>query len=480
VGSWGSKGAQTVVLLVLARALAPSKFGILAIAALTYNILSAINELGVSDALVYRKDRIEEASRTALSMVLAGGLILMGAAWVLAPLIASFFHTSDATFVVRGFAVCLPLDAAAAVPIGLLTRSLSFSRRSVTDTLPSLISAAVTIIVALSGYPLVGLVAGQIAGSTTNLVVAMWIGPACLPGWNSDLAREILRYGGFLSAADLVNLGLLNVDYIIVGHVLGPTALGYYSLAYRIAFMPYLSIAVVVNGAAFPYYCRLPSSAAIGRTAENVFGLINAVSIPWFAGLVLFAADITLLGQKWAPAIGALRFLAVYGLFLSIILGSLQVLKAVGRSDLVFLGRGLHLAILTVVLLCTVHGGITVVGLDQALVACVVALFVGVWLVRNASMRLNGLARSVAVPALGALGMVAVVLVLGRIPGLKVASSLRSLLILGPLALAVFAGISLAVMGEPLRQAWGALRGGSAGAPEGGQGPLSSEGDGSR
>src|ERR1700691_4744092 len=65
VGSWGSKGAQTVVLLVLARALAPSKFGILAIAALTYNILSAINELGVSDALVYRKDRIEEASRTA-------------------------------------------------------------------------------------------------------------------------------------------------------------------------------------------------------------------------------------------------------------------------------------------------------------------------------------------------------------------------------------------------------------------------------
>jgi O-antigen/teichoic acid export membrane protein len=480
VGSWGSKGAQTVVLLVRARALAPSKFGILAIAALTYNILSAINELGVSDALVYRKDRIEEASRTALSMVLAGGLILMGAAWVLAPVIASFFHTSDATFVVRGFAVCLPLDAAAAVPIGLLTRSLSFSRRSVTDTLPSLISAAITIVVALSGYPLVGLVAGQIAGSTTNLVVAMWVGPACLPGWNSKLAREILRYGGFLSAADLVNLGLLNVDYIIVGHVLGPTALGYYSLAYRIAFMPYLSIAVVVNGAAFPYYCRLPSSAAIGRTAENVFGLINAVSIPWFAGLVLFASDITLLGQKWAPAIGALRFLAVYGLFLSIILGSLQVLKAVGRSDLVFLGRGLHLAILTVVLLCTVHGGITVVGLDQALVACVVALFVGVWLARNASMRLNGLVRSLALPALGALGMVAVVLALGCIPGLHVASSLRSLLILGPLALAVFAAISLAVMGEPLRQAWGALRGGSEGAPEGGQGPLSSEGDGSR
>ena len=164
VGSWGSKGAQTVVLLVLAHELTPSKFGIVAIAALTYNILSAVNELGVSDALVYRKDRIGEASRTALSMVLVSGLVLMGVAWVLAPVIASFFHTSAATFVVRGFAVCLPLDAAAAVPIGRLTRSLSFSRRAVTDTLPSLIGAGVTIGVAVSGYPLIGLVAGRDRG----------------------------------------------------------------------------------------------------------------------------------------------------------------------------------------------------------------------------------------------------------------------------------------------------------------------------
>jgi hypothetical protein len=138
----------------------------------------------------------------------------------------------------------------------------------------------------------------------------------------------------------------------------------------------------------------------------------------------------------------------------------------------------LHLAILTVVILCTVHGGITVVGLDQALVACAIAIFVGMWLVRNASMRLTGLARSVALPALGALGMVAVVLVLGRIPGLHVASSWKSLLILGPLALAVFAGISLVVMGEPLRRAWEALRGGPQGALEGGEGPVGGEGDG--
>ena len=183
------------------------------------------------------------------------------------------------------------------------------------------------------------------------------------------MARQLVSYGGYITAANLINLGLLNVDYIIVGHVLGPVALGLYSLAYRICYMPYLAISVVANGAVFPYYCRLPSREAIGRASENTISLINAVSIPWFAGLVLFADDIVLLGSKWAPAAGAVRFLAIYGFFLSLILSALQVLKAAGRTDLVFAGRGLHLAVLTAVLIGTVQAGITVVALDQALVA---------------------------------------------------------------------------------------------------------------
>ena len=466
VGSWGAKGTQTVALLVLARALAPSEFGILAIAALTYNVLQAVNQLGVGDALTYLEDRIDEASRTALSMVLVTGLILMGATWAVAPMIASFFHSPAATFVLRGFAICLPFDAAAQVPIGRMTRSLRFSRRAVTDALPSVIGAAVTIGVVLGGYPLIGLVAGQVAGSVANAAVATLVGPRCLPGWNTLMARRLLKYGGYLSAADLINLGLLNVDYIVVGHVLGPVALGFYSLAYRICFMPYLSISVVANGAVFPYYCRLPSREAKARTAENTFCLINAASMPWFAGLVLFAGDIALLGQKWAPAAGAVRFLAVYGFFLSLILSALQILKAVGRSDLVFLDRGLHLAILTAVLISTVREGITVVALDQALVACAIALASGWWIVRHASVRPAALGRSVALPLLAALGMVPVVLLLGRLPGFRSTPSWASLLTLGPLALAVFAAILLAVMPGPLRSGWAALRG-SNGDPDG-------------
>ncbi len=425
VSAWTAKGAQTLVLLVLAKVLTPSEFGILAVAALTYNVLLVLTHLGIVDALTYLKDRIDigEASKTALSICIAGGLVLTAVTWALAPLAAHFFHSPQATFVLRGFALGITFDAAAQVPIGRLTRSLNFSKRTITDSVPSVIGAAVTIAVVASGHPLVGLVAGQITGSVTNATVAFLIGPRCRPGWSPAMARQLLSYGKYLSAADLVTLGLLNVDYVIVGHVLGPVALGYYSLAYRICFMPYLSISVVANGALFPYYCRLPSQEAKARTAESAFSLITALSIPWFAGLVLFAGDIALLGHKWAPATGAVRFLAVYGLFLSLILSALEVLKAVGRTHLVFLARGLHLAILTVVLILTVHRGITVVALDQAVVAAAIAGLTGLWIIRYASLRPAALSRSVGLPLVGALGMVPVVLLLGHVPGLAATPS---------------------------------------------------------
>jgi O-antigen/teichoic acid export membrane protein len=444
---------------VLAKALAPAEFGILAIAALTYNILSAINELGMADALTYLQDRIEEATRTALSLVIAAGLVLMALTWAFAPVIASFFHSPHAVFVIRGFAVCLPFDAAAQVPIGRLTRALNFRRRAVTDSLPSITGGLVTIAVVAAGYPLIGLVAGQIASSVANAVIAFLLGPRCLPGWNSILARRLLNYGGYLTAANLINLGLLNVDYIIVGHVLGPVALGLYSLAYRICYMPYLAISVVANGAVFPYYCRLPSREAVGRASESTISLINAVIIPWFAGLVLFADHIVILGSKWAPAAGAVRFLAVYGFFLSLTLSALQVLKAVGRANLVFVGRGLHLATLTAVLIGTVQGGITVVALDQALVAAGIAMLTCLWTVRYASVQLRALCKSVGLPLLGVAGMISVVFLAGLIPGLNTSPSWISLLILGSLAMAVFAGILLAVMPGPIRKGWAALRG---------------------
>jgi SAM-dependent methyltransferase len=158
-------------------------------------------------------------------------------------------------------------------------------------------------------------------------------------------------------------------------------------------------------------------------------------------------------------AAGAVRFLAVYGFVLSMILTALQVLKAAGRADLVLLGRLLHLAILATVLIATIRAGITVVALDQALVACAIAIVCAVWVVRYASLRLVAIARSTGLPLLCALGMVAVVLLARLLPALHQIPGWGSLLTLGLLSLVAFAGGSFVLMRHVLRDGWAAVRG---------------------
>ena len=124
LGAWVSKGIQTAILIVVARVLAPEDLGVLAAATLTISILQVVNELGVTDALTYRGEDVEQAARTALTLMLVTGAVATVLVWMAAPTLAHFFHTPDATAVIRGFGVVLIFDTAATVPIAMLERDL--------------------------------------------------------------------------------------------------------------------------------------------------------------------------------------------------------------------------------------------------------------------------------------------------------------------------------------------------------------------
>ncbi len=458
LGAWTAKGTQTALLLVLAHFLVPSELGILAIAALAFNILSALNNLGVADAITYRKDRVEDAARTALTLMIGLGATLTVATWFAAPALASFFHSPHATFVLRGFAISLVFDAAATVPVALLTRSLDFRRRVLPDALPMVISAVVTISVVAAGHGLGGLVAGQVTAGVTQLLVALAVSKRLLPGWDRELAREVVRYGKHLGAAAVGQLALLNVDYIVVGHVLGPTQLGYYSLAFRICYMPFLAVSFVVNGVAFPYYCRMGSMQKVAGAVDRVSALVNTASVPLYAGLLLFAGQVTLLGHKWAPAVGAIRLLAVYGLILSVINTGQAALKAAGTPGRVLSTRLLHLGLLTVVLVATTSYGITVVALDQALVAAIVLIVTLWWTVRYVGVDAEALLRGLVLPvACG--GAMAAVYFAGRlIPVLSRAPSWTATIVLGLATAVAYAVVTFVLTPDVVREGWRLMR----------------------
>ncbi len=368
------KASQTLVLLILAAILAPAALGLIALGTLIANASAVLASLGTASALVYWRGEVMRAARTAVTLALGSGIFIGVVVWAAAPWAADVLGVStDGTAVIRGLILTLPLLAIASVTNELLRRRLEFLRRIVPDSVSAVIGAVVAVALAATGHGVMSLVYGQIVQGVLTLILSWCVHPPVRPAWNRDDARGLLSYGGPLAGANLLQLIQLNVDYIIVSIVLGAAALGQYSLAFRLAFMPYLMIAVVITGAAFPYLCGLRRSQ-VATASVAVMSTTLTIITPVCVGLLVLADHLTLLGDKWSPGVPVVAFLAGYAWLLSVGTLAQTVLNACGLTAISAALRLFHLLLLLIVLLLVVHRGIVAVAVSQMAAAGVTAV----------------------------------------------------------------------------------------------------------
>ncbi|MCG8154563.1 oligosaccharide flippase family protein, partial [Pimelobacter simplex] len=254
VGAVTAKTAQTLVLLVFAAVLDPGAMGLIALAAVVLNVVTVLADLGTSTALVHLRGDAERAARTALTLALATSAVLVAVVWVAAPVLADVLRVGEeGTGVLRGVVLCAPLVAAAGVSGELLRRSLDFRRRVLPDVAGNVVGALVTVAALAAGQGAYALVHGQVALAAVTLVVFWVVRPPVRPGWARPDAVALLAFGRSLAAGSVLSLLVLNVDYLLVAHRLGSADVGTYSIAFRLAFMPYLLIALVIGGAVFAH-----------------------------------------------------------------------------------------------------------------------------------------------------------------------------------------------------------------------------------
>jgi O-antigen/teichoic acid export membrane protein len=462
-GALAVKGLQTFVLLLLARLLEPSALGVLSIGTLVLAVAYVIQDVGLTDVLSYRKDRVAETARTCLTLILGVSVVLTVVAWVAAPYLADFLHAPGGTGVVRGLTVTLPCYAVASADAALLKRELAFSRRFVIDVIPAVVGGALSIWLAFTGHGVASLVIGQIVTGAMTPFVTWAVGPRVVPGWDAGLARESLAYSRHVLGANAVQMALLNVDYAIVARVLGSTRLGLYSLAFRLCYMPFLNVAYVISGAAFPYYCRLPSRRELPLAVVRVTTATIALVLPMYAGMAILAPHVELLGPEWVGAAPVIRWLAAYGVLLCVAQGGQTVLRAIGRPDLALLSRSVHLAALTVALLLLARHGVEAVGIAQVVAVTLVAVLTTV-IVRRSVEGLR--VRAVLAPLLplvaGCAVLAAVVLtVRALLPSLARATSASAAVVCTLLAMVAYGVPVWLLAGDRLRQAVRVVRGGA-------------------
>lgn len=321
--AWSSLGSIVMRLgsfsvgIIAARLIAPDQFGVFAVALTVHAIIVNISDLGVSAYVVRQRGNLDAVGPTVTTIALASAVLLAGSMALAAPWISTELGSSDATGPVQILSLTVLLAGVSSVPGAMLTREFRQDKRFLADFANFAASTAILLVLALLGGGALALAWSRVAGQGVSTIVLLLATPKrYLPGLNRAVSRSVIAFGAPLVGSSFLGFLINNIDFIVVGRMLGAEPLGFYYLAYNAGSWPYVILAPIIASITVAAFSRVRHDTANlkARVGTSIAALLG-LALPANALIVALADPLVdaLYGSRWSPAAAALALTAVYG-----------------------------------------------------------------------------------------------------------------------------------------------------------------------
>jgi O-antigen/teichoic acid export membrane protein len=331
----GSKALVFVTTVILARLLAPDDFGLLALGMIAITYLDTIDDLGVSDAMIYRQDDPSRAYHVAFVINLLTGLVITTVGILIAPWVAVFFNEPRVTPILQVLSLTFILSGIGRLLESRFRKELDFRNRFFVHVTRAIVKGGVSIVLALTGFGVWSLVWGQIAGTFSGVLVS-WVRLRWIPQlvFDFEIARSLFGYGSQMILVEILGMVHKNVDYLIVGYLLGTEQLGYYTMGFRLPELVIINVCYIFGQTLFPVYAKLQNRMDDLRTGYlKSIQYLSLITVP--AGLLLFLIAPEFVnffyGEKWGTSIAIVQALSIYALIYSLSYNAGDIYKATGH-----------------------------------------------------------------------------------------------------------------------------------------------------
>ena len=409
VASTFGQGASFFVrfcsMLVLARLLAPTDFGVVAMATASTEVLGLFQDCGLSLATVQRESITRAQSSTLFWINLGVSGIMAAICVALAPILTHFFHEGRLFWVTILIGVGFVFTGASAQHRALLMRNMHFAALAVIDIIALLVSVSVGIGMALAGQGYWALVALNLCLPLFSML-GVWTAGGWFPGRprRGTGVRSMLSYGGALTLNGVIYHIAYNADKVLLGRFWGAEVLGIYGRAYNLINVPVQTFfKSTIGTVAFPALSRLQND---GERLRSYFlkgyGLFLSLVLPVTMGCALFPRDIifVFLGPKWGEAAVVFRLLAPTIFAFALINPLGWFILASGHA-----GRSVRIALVSAPVLilgylCGVGHGAQGVAAGYSIASLLLVVPVVFWSTRGTPVRAFDILRVAAGPSL--------------------------------------------------------------------------------
>ena len=328
---------QLATTIVVARLLLPEDFGQVAQVTVLANFANILGDFGLGAALVQRTE-IDERHPSTVFWAQAGlGLIVTVAVALSAPLIAALYNEPDLRLITLVLAPNFLLSSLCTTQRAMLTRAMRFRSTALADMASLLVSGIACVVAAAGGLGVMAIVTQHLVATATTLVM-LWTLARWRPKriFDREALRSLLPFSSNLLGYTMINYWIRHGDNLLVGRLMGATALGLYTRGYSILLYPTRQVSAVVGKVMFASLSRInDDTPRLRRAYLRAVAVIALLTFPMMIGLALVADEFVhvVLGSKWDAAIPIIRIFAVMGAFESVIVTVGWVYQSTGRTD---------------------------------------------------------------------------------------------------------------------------------------------------
>ena len=326
-----------LVSVLLARVMLPSQFGLIGMIAVFVSVGEALMSGGLANSLIRTENPDELDYSTVFFANLVMSVLIYGAVFFSAPLIARFFHNQILIPVVRVYMLCILFYALSSVPCVKLMKEMDFKRLMIYHVPSLAVSGVVGVVLAYKGFGVWSLV-WMTQTQAFCYFLQFWIRSRWIPVMAFDRQRlkRHFAFGSRLLASTVLDRVYANIYNLVIGRFYSVTELGYYTRSYSLAQIPSTNLSEALNKVSLPALSTLQNEQErLVLAYKRIMHQALFIIIPVLAMMVLTAQPLfrLLLTDKWLPAVPYFRVLCLAGVLGTVNVYNLTLLLVMGKSD---------------------------------------------------------------------------------------------------------------------------------------------------
>ncbi|MCX7726125.1 MAG: oligosaccharide flippase family protein, partial [Chitinispirillaceae bacterium] len=284
----------SLVNVILINLLKPEDFGSVKYVLIIVGIAILINEMGLSTAIVQKKEFSQNLLFPLFLITSLWGFFLYGIVFILAPFLSIFFNAPELTNIFRVGTLIIPILSVSSVHRAYLRRKMEFVKLAIIETIATLLSSILSVTIALLGGGSWALLGGYLLFEAINTLLLLFIQK--IPILTLSNLKDILPllfWGVGVVIFNIIDYMLSNASYFLIGKLVGREALGFFSVSQDLAFLPRVGITAVSGVVILSTFSRIQDDIKKTCTAfRKLVLLISIISIPFQLMMIIMPEEL--------------------------------------------------------------------------------------------------------------------------------------------------------------------------------------------